>query len=158
MAAQGIKLMERLKDAHGDEGTLNQKIHIGSCFSSFDPVHVPRMVSVGPPSLKFSPLPGSVIPNLCYGKNTIKIKVSLVAGEVPVLFPPIPINNCILYVNAFYPKKQVNCEINRANDQSSWNVVIKIVCKEDAPLQVPLTIKCQLSGAVAIETEVTYKA
>ena len=157
MAAQGIKLMERLKDAHGDEGTLNQMMHIGSRFSS-DPVHVPRMVSVGPPSLKFSPLPGSIIPNLCYGKNTIKIKVSLVAGELPVLFPPIPINDCTLYVNAFYQKKQVNSELNRANDQSSWNVVIKIVCKEDAPLHAPLTIKCQLSGAVAIETEVTYKA
>ena len=157
MAAQGIKLMERLKDINGDEDILNRKIHIGLHFSGDYPLQVPQMVSLGQPSLKFSPAPGSVIPNLKYGMNTIKIKVSLVAGELPVLFPPISVDDCRLDIIAVYNKKRVstNPKVNRV-DQSSWNISVKIVCNEDGAL--PLRIRYFLSGAVDIQAKVVYKA
>ena len=157
MAAQGIKLMERLKDIHGDEATLNQKIHIGSRLSGDNsPLQQPLcygLFSLGQPSLNFLPTTGSVIPNLSPGMNTIRIKVSLVAGELPVLFPPIHIDGCKLTVVAVYQNKRVKVRVRQA-DQSSWDVVVGMVCNED--LALPLCIRCQLLGAVTIEAKAMY--
>ena len=160
MAAQCVKLMERLKDTHGDKRALDHKIHIGSCFNLFSgdncPLQQPLrngLFSLGKPSLKFSPVPGSMIPYLNHGTNMIRIIVSLVAGELPVLFPPIPVDGCKLNAVALYQSKQVNPKINRV-DQSSWDVFVTIVSNDDARL--PLAIRCQLSGAVAVVGRVVY--
>ena len=42
----------------------------------------------------------------------------------------------------------------RQADQSSWDVVVGMVCNED--LALPLCIRCQLLGAVTIEAKAMY--
>ena len=164
MAAQGIKLMERLKDTRGDESTLNKKIYIGSHFRGDNPLQVPLnngLFSLGQLSLKFSPLPGSVIPNLYHGTNTINVEVSLVAGELPVLFPPIPIDDCKLDfdVDAVYGQSSLCGTDVIIADQSTWKLTFKILRSTSKGYKTsPLTVKCRVSGAVTIETEVTYIA
>ena len=167
MATQAIKLMKRLKNTHGDETSLKQTIHIGSCFVR-DNSQLPRLFSVGQPSLKFTPSPDSKIQRvregmtLGVGKCKATIKVSLVAGELPVLFPPILIEDCSLTVNATYGQDTLtysyygdsnNIRISQA-DQSSWN--INVTVSSSIYSEKTLTIICKVSGAVTITTKVTY--
>ena len=156
MATQGIKLMERLNDTHGDQGTLDQKNIVIGSERIEGPLHVPldKLFSLSHPSLKFSPVQGSTIPNLTKGKNTIRIGALLVAGDLPVLFPPLPVENCKLDVEAQYRHCEVPIEVNRV-DQSSWEIIVTIICNENTH---SLTIKCRLSGTVSIETKLKYKA
>ena len=41
MAAQGIKLMKRLKDTHGDEDTLHHQVAVSSAYGAGHPLVVP---------------------------------------------------------------------------------------------------------------------
>ena len=153
MAAQGVKLMERLKYTHGNDSALNQKIHIGSHFHDEDP-HLPQLFSFGLPSLEFSPAPGTELPNLIHGfRNMYSIDVTLVAGGQPVLFPSIPIDNCSLKVIVVYRGRQWRPDV-RQKDQSSWSICLKFTCSEETAL--PLALKCQVTGAVSIKTNITY--
>ena len=172
MATQAIKLMERLKNTHGDETSLKRTVHIGSRFVR-ENSQLPRMHTVGQRSLKFTPAPDSKISR----SNTIltplaiefstTIKVSLVAGELPVLFPPILIEDCILTVNATYGQKKLlskpsalfattetyGISTSRA-DQSSWKINVTV---SPDPFNVKtLTIICKVSGAATITAKVTY--
>ena len=64
MATQGIKLMERLKDTHGDESVLDFKIVPLRSQCREGPLPLPNVFTLGqaqPLSLKFSPAPGSAI-------------------------------------------------------------------------------------------------
>ena len=87
MATQGIKLMERLNDTHGNEGTLDQKM-VGivplKCVKG--PLDVPLdvMFVLGQVSLEFSPAPGSTIRRNSSGVAQIRVKVSLRVGGRPV--------------------------------------------------------------------------
>ena len=155
MATQCIKLIERLKDTHGDQGTLNQKkMAIGSGHIE-GPLHVPldKLFSLNHPLLKLSPAQGSLL-NLPKGTNKISIEASLVAGELPVLFPPLPVENCKLDVKARYKNHEVPTEVSKVN-QSSWKIIVTINIRYD--YTYPLTIKCRLSGTVPIEIKFTYE-
>ena len=103
MATQGIELMERLKDTHGDESVLDFKIIPLGLLCSEGPLHVPldKVFTLGqtqPLSLKFSPAPGSTVNVRADG--CFKITVSLMIGEVPVVYPSILHEKCELSVEA----------------------------------------------------------
>ena len=169
MATQAIKLMERLMNTHGDENSLKRTVHIGSRFVR-ENSQLPRLHTVGQPSLKFTPAPDSKIPrgnsnntlfasvNLC----TATIKVSLVAGELPVLFPSILIEDYKLTVNATYGQVRLSESSSFVNnkiwigraDQSSWNISVTV--SPDVFNEKTLTIISKVSGAATITTEVTY--
>ena len=168
MATQAIKLMERLKNTHGDETSLKRTVHIGSHFVR-ENSQLRRLHAVGQPSLKFTPAPDSKVPR---GNDTVfasvyttTIKVSLVAGELPVLFPPIRIEDCRLTVDATYGQKKLSEPImfatNETNtistsraDQSSWNIDVTV--SPDVFNEKTLTIVCKVSGAATITAKVTY--
>ena len=87
MATQGIKLMERLKNTHGDEGVLDyEKIPLGSQCSE-GPLHVPldKVFTLGKPlSLNFSPAPAPG-PAITVN-NSMAIRVSLMVGGLPIIY------------------------------------------------------------------------
>ena len=63
MATQAIRLMEELKDAHGDEDTLDYKMVAIGAQNGRDPLHlsVPLdgVIKLGQPTLEFAPASGS---------------------------------------------------------------------------------------------------
>ena len=87
MATQAIKLVERLKNTHGHEASLQQTVHIGSRFVR-ENSQLPRLHTVSQHSLKFTPAPDSRLPRSTITKLpnecTATIKVSLVAGKLSV--------------------------------------------------------------------------
>ena len=99
MAIQCIKLMERLKNANGDEDTLDYKImHLGLRCSE-GPLHVPleKVFTLSKRlSINFSPVPLSHIGKSC----ATTIVVSLMVGEFPVVYHPILHEKCELVVEA----------------------------------------------------------
>ena len=90
MAAQGIKLMERLKDTHGNKDTLRHQLGavVGSKYGAGHPLVVPldSVVEVGKPSLKFLPEP-----NFEFGfdsNDTKKVTFEVfLKVDFPVIFP-----------------------------------------------------------------------
>ena len=104
MATQGIKLMKRLKDTHGDETALDYKIIPLGSQCSKGPLHVPldTVFALGQPlSLKFLPAPGSEINE----SNPITIRVSLMVGGLPVIYSPAH-ENYQLVIEAIYWSKR----------------------------------------------------
>ena len=103
MATQGIKLMHRLKDIHGDEGTLDHKeMAVGSQCSE-GPLLVPLdgLFALDEVSFEFSPASDSTI-DVYYGApTTITITVSLMVGELPVVSRTLR-EKCELIVEAEY--------------------------------------------------------
>ena len=100
MATQGIKLMECLKDTHGDESALDYKIIPLGSQCSEGPLHVPldTVFALGKPlSLKFLPAPGSEIDD----SDAITISVSLMVGGLPVIYS-LAHENYQLVVEASY--------------------------------------------------------
>ena len=170
MATQAIKLMERLMNTHGHENSLKRTVHIGSRFVR-ENAQLPCLHAVGQPSLKFTPTPDSKIPRgnnrPMFGTSANQciatIKVSLVAGELLVLFPPILTEDCKLTVDAAYGQIRLSessflgannkISICRA-DQSSWNINVTVL--PDSFFEKTLAIICKVSGAATITTKVTY--
>ena len=89
MAAQGVKLMKRLKDTHGDKNTLRHQLGavVGSKYGADNPLVVPldSVVEVGKPSLEF--LPGPNFGFDTFGTKKVTIEVFLKVGKLSVIFP-----------------------------------------------------------------------
>ena len=88
MATQGIKLMQRLEDTHGDESILDQKkMVIVPLICDEEPLNVPlsELFVLGQPSLKFSPAPYSTISCPSSGFAEIKFLVSFMVGRRMVI-------------------------------------------------------------------------
>ena len=107
MAIQGIKLMEQLKDIHGDEGALDHKVMAVGSQCSEGPLHVPLdgLFALDELSFEFSPAPDSTIDVYYGGPTTITITVSLMAGELPVFSRTLR-EKCKLIVEAEYRDSQ----------------------------------------------------
>ena len=148
MAAQAIKLMEQLKDTHGDEVTLNRKLFLG--FRYRENSRFRQLFSFGTPSLKFSPAPGTRLPDLKYGFNTVEIKVSLMIGKLP-LFPPISTDKLAVVVT--HRGRKIPAKVTPSN-QSPLNIVFTINLDYSA---IPLKINCKISEPATIEADITYK-
>ena len=85
MAAQGVKLMQRLKDIHGDEYILNQKkLVLGS-----KPLPLEKVFALGQPSLEFSPKSGSSISVESGKSGEVTITVTLMVDKLPSNSPSI---------------------------------------------------------------------
>ena len=157
MATQSIKLMEELEHTHGDKAVLDKKkMAIGSVCVE-ESLHVPldKLFSLGYPSLKFSPTPGSTIHLATIGTHKITTSVSLVASDLLVLFPTVSIENCKLDVEVEYRNHKIPVEVNSVN-QSTWEIIVTI--NKTTGNICPLVIQCRLSGAVAIKMCCTYTA
>ena len=128
MATQCIKLMERLKDTHGDEGVLNhQRIAIGSKYTCSGSLHVPlgELLTLGQPSLTFSPSSGSQLfcPVSEVGLVSCNIKVTLMVGGFPVTTPTLygkskPIVEVEYNNTAISPKVRVS-----QSHVMSWEII-----------------------------------
>ena len=86
MAAQGVKLMERLKDVHGNEAAFEPKKMILATSKKLN-----KLFALGQPKifrfgLTFSPTTGSKISHRSLGCG-VKVKVSLSATSRRYLFP-----------------------------------------------------------------------
>ena len=134
MAAQGVKLMERLNNTHGDKRVLEHRLAIGSSYKTDSSKRVPldELFTLGQPNtLTFLPQFGFEISNLTLGKNIISIKASLAVrsstsysstnyrsnNPLPLFFPTIPLERCRLNVEASYNRKSAFAEVKV--DQSS---------------------------------------
>ena len=173
MAAQGVKLMKRLNNTHGDKHVLEHRLAIGSSYKTDSSMRVPfdELFTLGQPnSLTFLPQFGFEISNLTLGKNIISIKASLAVrsntncrstnyrsnNPLPLFFPTIPLERCRLNVEATYNRKSAFAEVSV--DQSSWEIAVTIYCQDaDIHQRNELRIKCKLSGAVTFEVDTSYR-
>ena len=88
MAAQGVKLMEQLKDTHGVEDALDQNMVSIVPLISMTPLHIPldQLFVLGQLSLNFSPAPCSTIQ--CWSSTSIEkicLTVSFITNGQPVI-------------------------------------------------------------------------
>ena len=156
MATQGIKLMERLKDTHGDESTLEHKGMVLGYHSNTRPINVPLngLFSLGRPLFKFSPAPGSKITD--HSDFKVKVKVSLEVGGIsfPEFFPPPFHESCKLDVTASYDYETVSTEVELGQSSRNWAIIVPVSREE----YCSLIVECKLSGAVTIGGTVNYIA
>ena len=159
MAAQGIKLMERLKDTHGDESTLDQK----KIFIVSKSLSLENVFALGQLSLEFSPEPGSNVPTVS-GKLTIT--VSLNVGKLPVNSLS-PHERCKLDVKACLVSRWHSSMYQGSVSSSSVDSVPQVTPVQSPPSwQVEVSVErnyseleitCQLTGDITTAPEkVTY--
>ena len=153
MAAQVIKLMERLKETHGDEDTLHHKVAVvGSKYGAGHPLVVPldNVFKVGQPSLKFLPEPNhEFVFNNC-SKKKVTIEVSLKVGELPIIFPTY--DKIQLHCEILFESKPVTPEI--VVQSSSWKIMAMVNAAEKSSEK--LVVHCRLSGSVSASEEIIY--
>ena len=154
MAAQGVKLMEQLKDTHGDEDTLRHQLGavVGSEYGTGHPLVVPldSVVEVGQPSLKFLPKPNHEFRFDSGDTQRVTFEVFLKVGELPVIFPT-------------RNKIQLNCEMSIKGMPVTPEVVVqssswKIEAEVDVAwnLSEILVVHCRLSGLVSASEKIIY--
>ena len=154
MAAQGIKLMERLKNTHGDKDTLRHQLGavVGSKFGAGHCLVVPldSVVEVGKPSLEFLPEPNFEFGFDSCGTKKVTIEMFLKVGELPVIFPTCD-------------KIQLNCEMLLQGksvtpevvvQSSSWKIKAKVYVAQG--FSEELVVNCTLSGLVSASMKITY--
>ena len=154
MATQAIRLIEELKDAHGDEDTLDYKmVTIGA------PLHlsVPLdgVVKLGQPMFEFTPASGSRI--ILSSKRSISVTVSLKVQGLPILLS-IPFKT--LDVKARQNSYTVCTSVKLlCLGGLSWKIVAQLPTEGlGAHRGNKLTISCTIAGNRRIKPgEVTYK-
>ena len=136
MATQGIKLMERLKDTHGDESALDcEKMIIGSVLPH-------TLYALDQPSLKFSPRSGSTVHNI---DGKVTLTVSLRASRFPVNSQALR-ERCQLNSEAKQKGKSVPTEVIAVQSGAlSWKVSASVSSNRE------LVVSCWLSGKVTTE-------
>ena len=154
MAAQGVKLMKRLRDTHGDESTLEHKGMVFGTHCNTSPLHVPlnELFVLGQPSFKFSPVPGSKITDHLDYKVKVKLSLQVGGANFPEFIPP-PHESCNLQVTASYDYETVSTEVQPSH-QSSWTIIVAV----SRHGYHSLIIRCMLSGAVSLKSKVNYMA
>ena len=155
MAAQGVKLMEQLKDTHGDEDTLRHQLGavVGSEYEAGHPLVVPldSVVEVGKPSLEFLPEPNFVFEFDSYNTKKVTFEVFLMVGDFPVIFPTH--DKIQLKCEMFFKDKPVTSEI--IVQSSSWKIEAKIYAARKSSETV--VVHCTLSGLVSASRKITYR-
>ena len=152
MAAQGIKLMERLKETHGDKDTLHHQVVVASEYGAGHPLVVPldSVVEVGQPSLKFLPELNHEFTFYIGDTQRVTFEVFLKVGELPVFFPT-------------RNKIQLDCEMSVEGmpvtlevvvQSSSWKIEadVDVACNSSKKL----VGHCRLSGLVSASENITY--
>ena len=103
MAAQGVKLMEQLKNTHGVEDTLDQNMVSIVPLISMTPLHIPLNVAMlfvlGQLSLNFSPAPCSTIDCPSTGIEQICLTVSFIT-EGQAVISKLLRKKCIFHISA----------------------------------------------------------
>ena len=158
MAAQSFKLMERLKDIHGDENALyeekiNSQAHLVShCSMDHLNFRLHTVFGLGQPLMfKFSPAPGTQIRKDSWS-YTVRVKVSLEVGGIrfPELLPP-RVFEFKLSVTALYNNSSIYAGVE--SRLSSWTVIVKVSHND----YYPLAITCKLLiGPAILEGTVNY--
>ena len=154
MAAQGIKLMERLKETHGDEDALHHQVAVvGSKYGAGHPLVVPldSVVKVGKLSLKFLPEPNYKFTFDKCGTKKVTIEVFLKVGELPVIFPTH--DKIQLHCAILFKDKPVTPEV--IVQSSSWKIEAEVNAAGTSSKK--LVVQCRLSGLVSASEKITYK-
>ena len=154
MAAQGVKLMEWLKNTHGDEDTLRHQLGavVGSKYGADNPLVVPldSVVEVGKLSLTFLPEPNHDFRFSC-GTRKVSFEVFLKVGDFPVIFPTR--NKIQLKCEMFYNGKPATPEI--VVQSSSWKIEAEIIVAWRSVEK--LVVQWTLSGLVYASKKITYR-
>ena len=159
MAAQSVKLMERLKDIHGDENALDEekiKSHALESHCSKDHLNIRLHTVFGlgqPLTFKFSPAPGTQL-SMSALLNKVNFNVSLEVGGIrfPELLPP-RVFEFKLNVTALYNNSATSAQVE--SGPTSWTVIVKVSGNKF----YPLAITCKLLlGAAILESTVSYTA
>ena len=158
MATQGIKLMERLKDTHGDEAVLEHKGMVIATHDDTKALCVPlnSLFAFGQPSLRFYPSSGAKISKRTDSTVSVEVSLQFKTSGFSQFFPSLThiCETGKLNVTAAYCNENVSTEI-RIN-QSSWKITVNL--RRTFVNYFPLVIECKLSGAVSIADKITYKA
>ena len=90
MASQGIKLMEQLKDSHGDEAALEHKGMVIATHGDTRALRVPLNSSfaLGQPSFRFYPSSGAKISKRTDSTVSIEVSLQFKTTSFSQLFPP----------------------------------------------------------------------
>ena len=181
MATQGIKLMERLKDTHGDQSTLDQKmvgIVLLKCVKDPLDVLLNELFVLGQVSLVFSPAPNSTIECPSSGIVRLSFLVSLRVGGRPVISKTLR-ERCNFIASVHVELAMTGsvddhdtsrpCSLDSNAEAFKFNAVDSFICKSLHPEEVSWTIcpkvkcsskyqtlavLCKLSGDVVTETVV----
>ena len=157
MAAQGIKLMERLKETHGDKDTLRHQLGavVGSKYKAGHPLVIPldSAVEVGQLSLEFMPKPNHVFGFDSCGTKKVTIEVFLEVEDFPVIFPTC--DKIQLNCEMLFKGKPVTPEI--VVQSSSWKIEAKVDFYADWNSSEKLVVQCRLSGLVFASEKITYR-
>ena len=158
MASQGVKLMERLKDTHGDKAVLEHKGMVIATHGDTRALHVPlnSLFALGQPLFRFRPTSGSKISRCTDSTVSVEVSLQFNTYAFSQLFPPFT-RICEfgkLNVTAVYNNEDVSTEIEI--NQSSWKIIVNLPRRTG--FCCPLILECKLSGAVTIAHKITYRA
>ena len=137
MAAQGVKLMERLKDTYGDEDTLDQNMVSIVPLISMTPLHVPldQLFILGQLSLNFSPAPCSAIDCPNTGIEQICLTVSFIT-EGQAVISKLLREKCIFHISAdvepyIYVASEPDVESSaEGSSDADGNVALKLTSQD----------------------------
>ena len=158
MAAQSVKLMERLKDIHGDENALDEekiKPQVLGSHCSKDHLNIRLHTIFGlrqPLMFKFSPAPGTQILLQRSYRTRVHVNVSLEVGGIrfPELLPP-RVFELKLSVTALYNNSAISAQV--ISGPSSWRVTVRISISDNSPLTIAYRLYL---GAAILEGTVNY--
>ena len=158
MAAQSVKLMERLKDIHGDEKALDEEkikpqVLGPHCSKDHLNIRLHTIFGLGQPLMfKFSPAPGTQILLQRSYRTRVHVNVSLEVGGIrfPELLPP-RVFELKLNVTALYNNSAISAQV--ISGPSSWRITVRISISDNSPLTI--TYRLYL-GAAILEGTVNY--
>ena len=154
MATQAFKLIKQLKDAHGDENTLDYKmVAIGAQSGENLNLSVPLdgVIKLGQPTFEITPA-GSITMS---PQGRLSLTVSLKVQGLPILLPT-PHKGFNLDVKARQNRSTVCISVNLLQSQElSWEVVAWL--STGACCGNKVTISCSMAGVKPIERTYTIK-
>ena len=162
MATQAIRLIEELKDAHGDKDTLVYKMLAIGAQSGKDPlrlsVPLKGVIKLGQPTLEFAPASGSQI--MLSAQRHARVTVSLKVQGLPIVLPT-PHKGLDLDVKASSPAYSfyihpIITSVNLLQSNGlSWEIVAQLPMVGQAYNN--FTIRCSIAGNMGIKpSQVTY--
>ena len=157
MATQGIKLMEQLKDTHGDEAVLEHKGVVIATHGDTRALHVPlnNIFALEQPSLGFYPSSGAKISKRTDSTVSVEVSLQFKTSGFLQFFPSLThiCETGKLNVTATYCNEDVSTKIEIRN-RSSWKIIVNL---RKCVNYYALVMECKLSGAVTIADKITYR-
>ena len=169
MATQAIRLIEELKDAHGDKDTLGYKMVTFGAQNGKDPlrlsVPLDGVFKVEQPTLEFTPASGSQI--MLSAQGCISIAVSLKVQGLPiVLLTPhkgytldVKTRHRTFVGRFIFLNTPISTSVNLLQSQAlSWEIVAQLPTERLETYDgEKITISCSMAGNMEIKpSEVTY--